>query len=257
MIKTTESVYGTTVDILSRTNKRTESPVIVYCHGGAWSYGDRTLIEEAILNQVDNDFVVVSIEYTLGPASVPTALNEITKIIRWVRMNKTELKIDPRKVILSGQSAGAHLSALVGFNSNGFDNPMPKRMSTISSRPNSMILVSGVYDLKNWNVQLPLGPKSKIHFATVLGSKYPQCSAAELSAYSAVSYITTESPRTLLIHGRSDPVAPLSQGIALDDKASAKGVRCKLFKMAGDHALDNSVYQPTVEKFLEYFVDPV
>jgi acetyl esterase len=86
-------------------------PALVYLHGGGWTMfsldtHDRIMREFAARAGV----VVVGIDYALSPeAKFPFALQQIVAAVRWLHANAAELNIDPARVAIGGDSAGANL----------------------------------------------------------------------------------------------------------------------------------------------------
>jgi arylformamidase len=100
-------------------------PVAVFAHGGAWYAGDkdnRTIPDKA---RVFNDagYVFVSINYRLSPnppqtsnpsrVMFPDHPHDVGEAIAWLRRNVARYGGDPKRLVLLGHSAGAHLVSLV------------------------------------------------------------------------------------------------------------------------------------------------
>jgi acetyl esterase/lipase len=99
------------------------APTIVYVHGGGWVYGSidtydgvtRQLASRAGLR-------VLSIEYALAPEHpFPAGLDDCIAAIRWAASEGTALGIDPQRIVLAGDSAGANLAlaACLSFRDEG------------------------------------------------------------------------------------------------------------------------------------------
>ncbi len=88
------------------------APALVYSHGGGWMLfsldtHDRVMREYAARARV----VVVGVDYALAPeARFPTALHQVTGVVRWLGTHGGELGIDPSRIALGGDSAGGNLS---------------------------------------------------------------------------------------------------------------------------------------------------
>jgi acetyl esterase len=88
------------------------APALVYSHGGGWMLfsldtHDRVMREYAARARV----VVVGVDYALAPeARFPTALNQVTGVVRWLGRYAATLGIDAARVALGGDSAGGNLS---------------------------------------------------------------------------------------------------------------------------------------------------
>ena len=87
-------------------------PTLVYFHGGGWVWAsvdthDRMTREYAAAGQV----AVVSVDYALAPeAKFPQALLECAAVVRHIAEHGAEWDLDPRRIILGGDSAGGNLA---------------------------------------------------------------------------------------------------------------------------------------------------
>ena len=71
-----------------------------------------------------------SIDYRLtrdGQNHYPAAVHDVRAAVQWVRSHGAELKIDPARIALMGDSAGAHLGALVALAGDTTDSPCLSR----------------------------------------------------------------------------------------------------------------------------------
>ena len=92
-------------------------PTIVYFHGGGWVVGDiDTHLGHARRICVQADAVVVSVAYRLAPEHrFPAAFDDAVAATRWAADHLSELGRDPGVLVVSGDSAGAQLSASVAI----------------------------------------------------------------------------------------------------------------------------------------------
>ena len=76
-----------------------------------------------MLRQVQRaGFVVASVDYGLAPRwEFPAPLRDVKRAIRWLKVNATTYRIDPRNVIVAGGSAGGHLAALAAVTPGLFE----------------------------------------------------------------------------------------------------------------------------------------
>lgn len=87
-------------------------PALAYLHGGGWTIfsvdtHDRLMREYAARAGV----AVVGVDYALSPESkFPVALRQVCAAVRWVKANAAAIAIDPDRVALGGDSAGANLT---------------------------------------------------------------------------------------------------------------------------------------------------
>ena len=107
---------------------QTSRPALVWVHGGSFTGGDKT---NPVPVDVANTFaklgyVVVSINYRLlgsscigNPGGCTTAAIEAKRdaqaAVRWLRANSSTYGIDPTRIGIGGESAGAITATLVGL----------------------------------------------------------------------------------------------------------------------------------------------
>jgi acetyl esterase/lipase len=105
-------------------------PALVWVHGGSFSGGDKTNVVPVDVAQTfaKQGYVVVSINYRLlgsGCVGNPSqctvaaieAQHDAQAAIRWLRSLAGFLRIDPTRIGIGGESAGAITATLVGLNS--------------------------------------------------------------------------------------------------------------------------------------------
>jgi acetyl esterase len=86
-------------------------PAVIYYHGGGFFAGglDETdLIVRQIAKQAD--VVVFNVDYHLSPeAKFPVAVNDAYATLEWVAANAGRFYVDPKRLMLAGDSAGGNL----------------------------------------------------------------------------------------------------------------------------------------------------
>ena len=90
-------------------------PLLVYFHGGGWVVGSVALSDNfcrAIANA--SGCAVLSVEYRLAPEHrYPAAADDAYAATQWAAEHASELGIDPKRLAVSGSSAGGNLAAVV------------------------------------------------------------------------------------------------------------------------------------------------
>lgn len=93
-------------------------PVLVWIHGGALIMGSRAQVPRDLLDLCRTErFALVSIDYRLAPqAKLPQIIEDVQAAFRWIREKGPEAAhLDPRKVVVSGGSAGGYLTLMTGI----------------------------------------------------------------------------------------------------------------------------------------------
>jgi acetyl esterase len=99
------------------------APVLVYNHGGGFTTfsldtHDRIMREYAMRGGL----IVAGVDYALSPeAKFPTALDQVAGVIEWLQAWGPELGLDPARIAVGGDSAGANLalSAAIALRDRG------------------------------------------------------------------------------------------------------------------------------------------
>lgn len=103
------------VRILRPQNTQKILPVIIYIHGAGWVFGnahthDRLIRELAVGTQA----AVVFPNYSLSPeAKYPTAIEEIYAVVNWVAQEGHVHGLDPKQIMVAGDSVGGNMTAAV------------------------------------------------------------------------------------------------------------------------------------------------
>src|SRR5436305_15220547 len=95
-----------------------KAPVLVGVHGGGWQVGDRKFYKNWGTYLAKNGYAVFAIEYRLmkpGVKTWPGAVYDTKTAVQFVRAKAGELGVDPERIGMIGDSAGAHLSSLVAL----------------------------------------------------------------------------------------------------------------------------------------------
>ena len=93
------------------------APLVVFVHGGGWSRGskDNAGGPWKAPHYTGEHYAYAAINYRLVPgASVEDEAADVAASLKYLIDHAAALGIDPRRIVLMGHSAGAHLVALVG-----------------------------------------------------------------------------------------------------------------------------------------------
>ena len=220
---------------------------VVWIHGGAWLFGDRKFLPEywpeGLLFQsiVDAGLAVATIDYRHSrEASFPAQMHDAKAAIRYLRQFADNFGIDPNRIGVWGESAGAHLAALVGLTP---DDPRFEGADGVVGPSSAVTAVVDFYGVANLETMpslmesfppqwveelkkaaggLPPDP-IEIFLAT---SPYPDSEKKALA--SPVSHVTSDAPPFLIIHGEQDTVVPYGQSTELAKSLTAVGVPVEL-----------------------------
>ena len=223
-------------------------PAILMIHGGGWSGGQRDAKREINIGSTlaRNGYVAMSIDYLLSDkkqAVWPTNLWDCKTAVRWLRKHAERLGIDPDRIGVLGGSAGGHLAAMVALTTpnDGLDPVQPD--AEISCGVKCCVDMYGIADIGTY------------HDVTMLGKTFVE--APELyRAASPVTYVRSNSPAVLILHGTADTTVNVKQSENFAEVLKRAGAEHKLTIIPeAVHSFDFRPPQrdlgPTVLQFLE------
>ena len=148
---------------------RRNAPVLVAVHGGGWQIGSRESYRYWGPYLARRGFALFSVDYRLaakGRKMFPEAVQDVRAAVQYVRGEAANLGLDPSRIALIGDSAGAHLSALVALAGEKvpFSTGYPSdRHALVPSSVKAAILFYGVYDMAaQWRHDQLTRPRDQI-----------------------------------------------------------------------------------------------
>jgi acetyl esterase/lipase len=188
--------------------------VLVAVHGGGWQLGTRDSYRHWGPWLAARGYALfAAVDYRLSKPrepSYPAAVYDIRGAVQFVKGEAEALKLDPARVGLVGDSAGAHLAALVAL---AGDDPLfagtgeEHAHAALSTKVKAVIGIYGVYDLaQQWHHDLAPRPDDRI-CEKFLGAAPTQNRRLYFDA-SPLSYATTDNNATafLLSWGTEDDI---------------------------------------------------
>lgn len=205
---------------------------VVFIHGGGWIFGSKEGAVYQLLPYLERGWRVVNVEYRMASNSLaPGAVEDTRCALRWIFRNAKQWNFDTTKIILTGQSAGGHLSLITGMLPDG--TPLDNRCYADAKYGDVPIKVAAIinwYGISDVN-DLIQGPNLKNYAAMWMGSMTNAADTAK--RVSPLSYIRPGLPPIITIHGDKDDVVPYIQATRLRDALEKAGVPNKLVTIAG------------------------
>jgi acetyl esterase/lipase len=128
-------------------------PVIVNVHGGYWRRGSRDTFHHWGPYLAERGYAGFTISYRLtkpGKKTYPEVVYDVRAAVQFMRGEAAQFRLDPKRIALWGNSAGAHLAALVAL---AGDDPLfaggypDDPHAGVSTKVKVLIGVYGIYDL--------------------------------------------------------------------------------------------------------------
>ena len=100
------------LDVYYPEGTTTPLPTIVSIHGGGYVYGTKEIYRRYGMDMAKRGFAFVNFNYRLAPKwKFPTPLADTGAVLEWVVQNRRRYHLDPDRIILLGDSAGAQLTS--------------------------------------------------------------------------------------------------------------------------------------------------
>jgi acetyl esterase/lipase len=185
------------------------APVLIQVHGGAWMTGSKEQQGAPLMGHLaERGWVSVALNYRLSPRSTwPDQIVDVKRAITWVKAHIAEYGGDPDFVVITGGSAGGHLSALaaltpgVGAFQPGFEDA--------DTSVQAAVPMYGVYDFTNRD---HTGRVDMEEMLSRLVFKSTLADAREVwEQASPMSWVGPDAPPFFIAHGANDSLVPVEQ----------------------------------------------
>ena len=199
-------------------------PVIVDIYGGGWFFGNKSSHKlEPALNLLKRGFAVVSINYSLSSQErFPVPVYETKAAIRYVRANAARYQLDPDRIALLGESAGAHMATYCAVTAacrtmqgEGWPNPevSDQVQAVIALYCPTNIALSGEMfaaqkSLTGFDSTVQEYGEADSPEGTYLGGT-PKEKAELFATANPENYLNPACPPHLFLHGSQDQVVPI------------------------------------------------
>ena len=180
------------------------SPGLLLLHGGGWRRGSRAVMRGYGLRVGREGYVCVASEYRLvGESAWPAAIHDVKAALRWMRANAASLGIDPQRIAVQGNSAGAHLALLAAGTPNLPEFEGEGGHAGVSTQVGAVV---AIYPPTIFHFD-GARPSGAVPAGALLGNE----GTAEIARRaSPQAHVSAAFPPTFLIHGSADRVVPPS-----------------------------------------------
>ena len=209
----------------------TRRPAVVIIHGGGWHGGDKAAGREQNIGNslAAAGYVCASINYRLARKSDdlaarlrdvwPGHLHDCKTAVRFLRKNADKYRIDSEHIGAIGGSAGGHLVSILAV--TGPDDKLEPvgPYGEFSSRIRAVVPMYGVHDIPE--------------HGRVKGNKMSSADVELCCQASPVTYVSSDDPPALILHGTKDALVPVQQSRILHASLQAAKVPSELIVIEG------------------------
>jgi acetyl esterase/lipase len=233
-------------------------PVIVWIHGGGWQAGSKENCLPLRMNFVDKGYAVASIGYRLSSHAVfPAQIEDCKEAIRWLRTHTQQYHLDPARFGVWGGSAGGHLAALVGTTGGDSEFDVGSHLDQ-TSRVQAVCDYYGPSDFtaiaKNPGLPVNTDPRSPPN-RLIGGLLTEHLDKAE--KLSPVTYVTSDDPPFLIVHGDADQTVSIRQSQLLFDALKEHHVAVRFHTIHGAGHSGPAFSSPEVDAIVSEFFDKI
>lgn len=212
------------------------APAAIWVHGGGFVSGDKKPHPGSLFDTLQQKgWAWFSVNYRLAPQHVfPAHTDDAEAAVAYIKQHAREFKVDPRRLVLFGASAGGHIVSFVGAHHKP-GNDIAAVVSFFGEHdlvdrvhPKGPCMIDG--KVVEHPGPLCLSPG----LAKYLGVTAESPSAEEVVRKASPSHWAKKNmPPYLLIHGTKDFAVPFEQSERMMDTMKKIGARCELIRVEG------------------------
>ena len=255
--------HGQSLDIRRAKTPGSENPkpVLLQIHGGAWTenYGSKNEQAIPLMNHMaKRDWICVASSYRLSPrATFPEHIIDCKQALIWIKEHIAEYGGDPDFIVVTGGSAGGHLSSLLALSANHPE--FQPGYEDVDTTVQGAVPFYGVYDFTD---------SKRLHhndgIIELVGESVLKLELAGNEAFyqeaSPLYHINENAPPFMVIHGDMDTLVPVACGRVFSEELArvSKNPVAYLECKGAQHAFDmfpsmrSEHVKHGVEKFLAY-----
>jgi acetyl esterase/lipase len=218
------------LDVYAPAAAKIPLPAVVWVHGGGFVSGSRKDLDGYLRILAARGFVTVAVDYTTAPeARFPTPLRQTSAALAHVRAEAGRYGIDPDRIFLAGDSAGAQIAAQTALAISdpayarqvGLDPGFPR------AALRGVVLYCGPYDATSLNFEGSFGAFMRTVIWAYAGTPDPR--DPRVAALAVTPHLTAGFPPAFVSVGNADPLAPQSYAFAAALRARGSEVETLFF----------------------------
>ena len=188
---------------------------VVWVHGGGWIAGSKDEVANYMRILASHGYTVVAVDYSLAPAKrYPTPIRQVNTALGYLVRNAERLHVDPERLVLAGDSAGAQIAAQLA---NLVSVPSYAEATGVSPAIRrrqlaGVILQCGAYEAGRDAYDELFSFRKAMVWAYHGGRNFAADPA--FAPFSVLRYVDSRFPPAFISAGNADPLLPHSLELA-------------------------------------------
>ncbi|MEZ6059109.1 MAG: prolyl oligopeptidase family serine peptidase [Planctomycetaceae bacterium] len=231
---TPDVVYGHKVGLAltfdTYTPEKANGAAVIFVVSGGWysSWRPPEQFQPLFQPLLDKGFTVFAVRHGSSPKfSIPEAVEDVRRSVRYIRLNAEQLSIDPQRIGVFGMSAGGHLSLMLGTASDEGDANSDDPVLKVSDRVQAVVAFVAPTDLTIMTHDAPNHLPAYERFPAL------DLDAEGAKAASPLLHVTPDDAPTLLLAGDADDLVPVEHSRRIHKAFKEQKVADKLVEIPG------------------------
>ncbi len=247
---------------LPKDGNKKEYPAVIYMHGGGWTTGNKSKICNGLHNGVadillENGIAVISINYRLISAEngvyVSDCISDAKDALAFLNKEGKKYKINSKKIITWGVSAGGHLAMMTGYTEN---NDFQGDKDLYKERIKPIAVVSwyggGTFEIKDTDSLESVMKRYEVLHKKFTPSNDWNIRREMALKVSPIEYIDSKDAHSLIMGGDKDTGVKIEQAYFIKDALDKNNVKSEMVvvKNAG-HTWTGENISPNLEEIFK------
>ncbi len=227
-----------------------KSPLFVWVEGGAWRNSTPNYRLAELSYFVRKGYAVASIDYSVDSDNMwPACLQDVKTAIRFLRHYKDKFSLNTEKIVIGGESAGAHLSAMTALSAR------EERFETGEYAEESDAVDGAILWYCPGDMSIPANDYINYNDLLIRGdiSEHPEL----LADMNPVEYVKENVCPMLFFHGDSDMLVPIQSSLNLYEKLIEYGNTADFYTIQGANHADTAFTQNNIYEIMTDFMNSI
>jgi acetyl esterase/lipase len=233
------------LDIALPADRTSQTPVVIFIHGGAWVAGDKGVFAQDIQDYADQGIACATINYRFADENKnihhPELIADVRRAVDFIASQSDKWTVSDSRFGLVGHSAGGHLSLSTTYQLNG-DGKIKACASwagpvdLLDADQRAISIAPGLFNL---------------YVGTSLNTAQDSLMYKNASPFWTVN--TTSAP-TLLVYASEDELVPYSNGLKMKTQLENLGIESQFTPLTGaSHSWSGAYLQEARSTTLSWF----